>query len=70
MPRYSVRILPPAYVQERDEHVRNGLVSKRLMCVDCYNSMRKAHRHRMRGSPLAQKSSPLVKDVIMGFLTE
>ncbi len=70
LPRYSVRILPPAYMQERDEHVKKGLVSRRLMCVDCYNSMRKAHRHRLRSNPLAQRSTPLVKDVVMAFLTK
>lgn len=68
LPRYSVRILPPSYVQERDEHVRSGFVRRRLMCVECYNSMRKMHKLRLRSHPLA-KQNAVTKDLVMQFLT-
>lgn len=67
LPRYSIRILPPAYVQERDEHVRSGLASRRLMCIDCYNTMRVVHRQRLRKNPMAQKSS-LIESMVADFL--
>ena len=68
LPRYAVRILPPAYVQERDKHVRSGLVSRRLMCVECYGSMKKAHKHRLRSHPMAGQGV-VAKDLVMQFLT-
>ncbi len=67
LPRYAVRILPPLYVQERDRHVRSGLVSRRLMCVDCYNSFKIAHRHRIKKNPMAI-ASPFAKQEVTSFL--
>ncbi len=69
LPRYTVRILVPAYMQERDASVRGGIARRRLMCVDCYNSMRVAHRQRMVRNPMAQRR-PLLKELVASFLLE
>lgn len=69
LPKYSVKIIPSGYVQEHDEYVRRGVVPRRLMCIDCYNSMRLSHKSRMRKSPLAKDSrSALVKELVNSFL--
>ena len=54
LPKYTVRIVPPRYVQERDEYVRSGFAAKRLLCTECYGTMSKSHRSRMRQSPLVR----------------
>lgn len=42
--RDEVRVLPSSYIQNRDFYVKSGIVEKRLLCVGCYNSIRKAER--------------------------
>ncbi len=46
--RAEVKIVPPRYIQERDEYVRNGAVNRRLMCVKCYNALKSVTRSRVR----------------------
>ena len=66
----EIRVLPSSYIQERDFYVRSGIVDKRLLCIDCYNSLKKGSRVRTR------KGKPLRKQGIRrlfssrGFLSE
>ncbi len=36
----EVKIVPPRYIQERDHYVKSGAVARRLMCVECYNTLK------------------------------
>lgn len=48
MNKSEVKILPPSYIQERDRYVSDGIVKRRLMCVQCYSTLRSASRERVR----------------------
>ncbi|MGC9037228.1 MAG: hypothetical protein ACP5IK_00740 [Candidatus Micrarchaeia archaeon] len=68
MAKDEVKILPPSYVVERDPYVRNGVVKRRLMCVQCYNEIKSAAKTK---EPYAQRnlrSNIIVKSLVKGFL--
>ncbi len=44
----EIRVLPSAYIQNRDFYVRSGIVQKRLLCVECYNGVKKAERTKTK----------------------
>ncbi len=44
--RNEIKVLPSSYIQERDFYVRSGIVDKRLLCVECYNSVKMPTRTR------------------------
>ena len=46
--RGEVKVVPPRYIQNRDEYVRSGAVARRLMCVQCYNALKTVTRSRVR----------------------
>ncbi|MDE1854896.1 MAG: hypothetical protein KGH57_01060 [Candidatus Micrarchaeota archaeon] len=48
MSKSEVKILPPSYIQERDQYVSGGVVKRRLMCLQCYNALRSSTRQRAR----------------------
>lgn len=56
MGKIEVKILPPSYIQERDEYVGRGVVKRRLMCVQCYNTIRSGSRERVRFDRYRNKS--------------
>jgi hypothetical protein len=67
----DVKIVPPRYIQERDHYVRNGAVSRRLMCVACYNTLKTVTRTRIRirhSESNITKRNFLVKTVINNLL--
>lgn len=44
----EIKILPPSYVLERDPYVRSGAARSRVMCVNCYNTLRASSRSKVR----------------------
>jgi hypothetical protein len=44
----EVKILPPSYIQERDRYVSDGVVKRRLMCLQCYNSLRSTTKQAVK----------------------
>lgn len=58
MKKGEVKILPPSYIQERDPYVGKGTVKKRLMCVNCYNTIRSTSRERVRFDRYRDESRP------------
>lgn len=65
----EVKVVPPRYIQERDEYVRNGLIGRRLMCVECYNALKTVtkSRSRYRVTQSARKGF-IVKSIINNIL--
>jgi hypothetical protein len=71
LPKYSVRIVPSRYMQERDSYVKSGLAARRLLCTECYGTMSRSHKRRMSQSPLAQDSRRhLVSQVVSSIMQE
>lgn len=69
--RDEVKIIPPRYIQERDHYVRNGAVTRRLMCVACYNTLKSVIRTRIKirhDESNATKRSFLRRTVINNLL--
>jgi hypothetical protein len=65
----EIKIVPPRYVQERDQYVRCGAVDKRLMCVNCYNAFKTATKTRIRYRDTSSaRKSFLLKSVINNIL--
>ncbi len=50
MERGEIRVLPPSYIQDRDQYVRRGIVRRRLMCLKCYNTIRGMAKEKARFS--------------------
>ena len=46
--RSEVKIVPPLYMQEKDKYVMEGIVSRRVMCVACYNSITSSTREKVK----------------------
>ncbi len=67
--RAEIKIVPPRYIQERDHYVRNGAVTRRLMCVACYNTLKTVTRTRIkiRDSSVTKRNF-LMKTVINNLL--
>ena len=42
----DIKVVPPRYIQERDPQVRNGLVTRRVMCAGCYSGLRLLTRQK------------------------
>ena len=71
MKTHEVKIVPPRYIQERDYYVKSGAVSRRLMCVACYNTLKTVTRTRIRirhNESTATKRNYLMKTVINNLL--
>ncbi|MHB1830323.1 MAG: hypothetical protein ACYCO0_02925 [Candidatus Micrarchaeaceae archaeon] len=65
----EIKIVPPRYVQERDHYVKAGAVEKRLMCVGCYNSLRRVTKSRLRyRDTTSARKNFLLKSVINNIL--
>jgi RNase P subunit RPR2 len=67
----EVKIVPPRYIQERDHYVRSGAISRRLMCVACYNTLKTVTRTRIRirhNESATTKRNFLMKTVINNLL--
>jgi hypothetical protein len=65
----EIKVVPPRYVQERDQYVKSGAVSRRLMCVNCYNALKTVTRTRMRYRDTASaRKSFFVKSIINNIL--
>ncbi|MCL5239135.1 MAG: hypothetical protein M1286_01520 [Candidatus Marsarchaeota archaeon] len=56
MNKAEVKILPPSYIQDRDQYVNNGVVKRRLMCLHCYNELRSTAREKVRFDRFRNKS--------------
>ena len=46
--RGEIKIVPPQYVQEQDEYVSSGVVTRRILCTECYERMVSSTRERIR----------------------
>lgn len=67
--RREIKVVPPRYIQERDQYVKSGAVSRRLMCVNCYNTLKTVTRSRIRYRDNATtRKSFLVKSIINNIL--
>ncbi len=69
---YEIKIVPPRYIQERDNYVRKGAVARRLMCVKCYNVLKNVTRTRirLRDSARSRKSyifKSVVNNILLGW---
>ncbi len=70
MTKNEIKILPPSYIVERDPYVRNGIVKRRLMCVNCYNKVREASKDRVayEKKRAASPAYKVVKTAVKQFL--
>ncbi len=69
MDKSEVKILPPSYIIERDPYVRNGVVKRRLMCVDCYNKVRAAAQNKVTYQKASDASAKgIVSSAVKRFL--
>ena len=67
--RKEIKVVPPRYIQERDQYVNSGAVNRRLMCVNCYNAMKTVTRSRIRYRDTAStRKSFLIKSIINNIL--
>lgn len=65
----EIKVVPPRYVQERDQYVKSGAVLRRIMCVDCYNTLKTVTRSRMRYRDTAvARRKFLIRSVINNIL--
>ncbi|MDE1851412.1 MAG: hypothetical protein KGH69_01845 [Candidatus Micrarchaeota archaeon] len=64
----EVKIVPPRYVQDRDSYVRSGVVSKRVMCVACYNGIRSKTPMSVYKRPSSDRAR-LVSSLLKGMLS-
>ncbi len=67
MGKLDIKILPPSYIQDRDTYVRNGIVKRRIMCMQCYNEARHSSVSKVRFATSA-KQPAIVKSAIRRFL--
>jgi DNA-directed RNA polymerase subunit M/transcription elongation factor TFIIS len=51
----EIRIKPPAFVQEKDLYVQNGIVVERYICTTCYETMRSSERERIKSDYLEER---------------
>lgn len=65
----EVKILPPSYIQERDPYVRSGLVKRRLMCINCYNTIRSMSKEKVMFDRFRNKSKPQLFKTAIKLLT-
>ena len=69
MNKSEVKILPPSYIQERDQYVSGGVVKRRLMCLQCYNELRSMTKQRSRFSMLRTRNrTGLVRTTLVRLL--
>ena len=65
----EIKVVPPRYIQERDQYVKSGAVSRRLMCVNCYNALKTVTRNRIRyRDTTSARKSFFVKSIINNIL--
>lgn len=65
----EIKVVPPRYIQERDQYVRSGAVDRRLMCVLCYNALKTVTQNRAKYKDTATaRKSFLVRSVINNLL--
>ncbi len=65
----EIKVVPPRYIQERDQYVKSGAVLRRLMCVNCYNALKSVTRSRIRyRDTVSARKSFFVKSVINNIL--
>lgn len=65
----EIKVVPPRYIQERDEYVKSGAVSRRLMCVNCYNALKTVTKNRVRYRDTARaRKSFFVRSIINNIL--
>ncbi|MDE1822790.1 MAG: hypothetical protein KGI00_00255 [Candidatus Micrarchaeota archaeon] len=64
----EVKIVPPRYVQDRDRYVRDGIVSKRTMCVPCYNDIKSRTPMSVYKKPSTDRAR-LVRSLLKGMLS-
>jgi hypothetical protein len=65
----DIRVCPPRYIQDRDYYVSHGIVSRRYMCVPCYNSIRARSRERLhRSIASSRRRNSMLRSVIMGYM--
>jgi hypothetical protein len=68
MGKNEVKILPPSYIQERDQYVNGGVVKRRLMCLQCYNNVRSASRQRVKFDRYRHNRAQLLRGTISRLL--
>ena len=69
MRKGEVKILPPSYIQERDPYVSNGTVKRRLMCVNCYNTIRSTTKEKVRFDRYREDCRPQLFRTAIKLLT-
>lgn len=66
----EARIVPPQRVQEQDQYIKEGLVSRRYICTQCYERMASGTREKLKDSYKATKGmikSSLARTLSKGF---
>jgi hypothetical protein len=48
IPKNEIKVVPPRCVQEQDRYVLSGFVSRRVLCVACYDKMVSSTRERIK----------------------
>ncbi len=56
------RVILPAYVQERDAYVRDGMADQRIACVECAMSLKHKEKTRMHTTRASEEKR------VMAFL--
>ncbi len=67
--RREIKVVPPRYVQERDQYVKSGAVLRRIMCVECYNTLKTVTKSRIRYRDTAvSRRKFLIRSIINNIL--
>ena len=65
----EIKVVPPRYIQERDQYVKSGAVNRRLMCVNCYNALKTVTTGKIKyRDTAAARKGFLVKSIINNIL--
>lgn len=65
----EIKVVPPRYVQERDNYVKSGAVLRRIMCVECYNTLKSVTKSRIKyRDSAALRRKFLIRSVINNIL--
>ena len=69
MSKGEVKILPPSYIQERDQYVNDGVVKRRLMCLQCYSTLKTSTKQPVKFDRFRNRSRVgLVKTALVKLL--
>jgi|GEM_PF-1820466 len=68
----ELKILPPQRVQEEDIYVMSGVVPKRYICINCYDSMTSHTREKIKSEYIAKTdmTNKIIRTLVKGMIKQ